>query len=132
MIFKASSICTLQNIKSGQIMTISATANCQSTGTIVIRDDSKVYATFKKTSKVVKYEYLGNASEIYAGGKDLRVEIDIEHTSSEISIKKIVDSTNLVNSRGNIVGTIYAIAIEDLKDDDYTDFVVTIAVTNQK
>ncbi|MCH5264771.1 MAG: hypothetical protein J1F02_02650 [Lachnospiraceae bacterium] len=126
---KASSTCSLQNIKSGQIMTISAASACGSTGTIVVKDDSKTYATFNKTSTSEKYQYLGNASEVYTGGKNLRVEVNVAHSGLQIAIKAIVNNNNLVDSKGNTIGTVYVIAIEEWTDDDYNDYVITITAT---
>lgn len=126
---KASSTCSLQSIKSGQTMTISAVSACGSTGTIVVKDDSKTYATFNKTSTSDKYQYLGNASATYAGGENLRVEINVAHSGIQIDIKQIVNNNNLVDSNGNIVGTVYVIAIEEWTDNDYNDYVITIIAT---
>lgn len=129
--YRASSQCLLKNIKSGQRLTVSATSACGSTGTIVLKDDSKVYATFRKTSEAHQYMYLGNASDKYTGGNNLRIEVNIEHSSYQISIKQLVVNTNIVDGKGNIVGSVYTIAIEDYNDYDYNDFVITITVTNK-
>ena len=126
---KASSTCSLQSIKSGQTMTISAISACGSTGTIVVKDDSKTYAKFNKTSTSDKYQYLGNASETYTGGENLRVEINVAHSGIQIDIKQIVNNNNLVDSNGNIVGTVYVIAIEEWTDNDYNYYVITIIAT---
>lgn len=113
-------------------MTISAVSACGSTGTIVVKDDSKTYATFNKTSTSVNYQYLGNASEMYTGGKNLRVEINIAHSSLQIAIKAIVSNNNLVDSKGNTIGTVYVIAIEEWTDNDYNDYVITITATKSE
>lgn len=131
MSHSASSQCLLTNVKSGQRITISAISACGSTGTIVLKDDSKTYATLRKTSQAHQYQHLGNASDKYTGGKNLRVEINIEHSSYQISIKQIVSNTNLVDSKGNIVGSVYTIAVEDYNDYDYNDLFITITVTNK-
>lgn len=131
MAHSASSQCLLTNVKSGQRMTISAISACGSTGTIVLKDDSKTYATIRKSSEAHQYQYLGNASDKYMGGRNLRVEINIQHSSYQISIKQIVNNTNLVDSKGNIVGSVYTIAVEDYDDYDYNDFVITIMITNK-
>lgn len=127
----ASSKCLLKNVKNGQRMTISAISACGSTGTIVLRDDSKTYATLKKTSESHLYQHLGNASDKYIGGNNLRVEISISHSSYQISIKQLVNSTSLIDSKGNIVGIVYTIAVEDYDDYDYNDFFITITITNK-
>lgn len=131
MAHSASSKCLLTNVKSGQRMTISAISACGSTGTIELKDDSKTYATIRKSSEGHHYQYLGNASDKYMGGRNLRVEINIQHSSYQISIKQIVNNTNLVDSKGNIVGVVYTIAVEDYDDYDYNDFVITIMITNK-
>lgn len=131
MAYSASSQCLLANVKSGQRITISAISACGSTGTIVLKDDSTTYATLSKTSEGHQYQYLGNSSDKYTGGKNLRVEINIRHSSYQISIKQIVNNTNLVDDNGKIVGSVYTIAVEDYDDYDYNDFIITITVTNK-
>lgn len=131
MSYSASAKCLLKNVKQGQRMTISAISGCGSTGTIVLRDDSKTYATLKKSSQSHQYQHLGNASDKYAGGNNLRVEISLNHVSYKISIKQIVNSTSLVDSKGDIVGTVYTIAVEDYDDYDYNDLFITITITNK-
>lgn len=131
MAHSASSKCLLTNVKSGQRMTISAISACGSTGTIELKDDSKTYATIRKSSEGHQYQYLGNASDKYTGGKNLRVEINIQHSSYQISIKQIVNNTKLVDKKGKIVAIVYTIAVEDYDDYDYNDFVITIMITNK-
>ncbi len=131
MAHSASSQCLLTNVTRGQRLTFSAISACGSTGTIVLKDDSKTYATLRKTSESHLYQYLGNASDEYSGGKNLRVEINIEHSFYQISIKQIVNNTNLVDDKGNVVGNVYTIAVEDYDDYDYNDFVINIMITNK-
>lgn len=127
----ASSQCLLTNVKNGQRMTISVISNCWSTGTIVLRDDSQIYSTIKNSTATNKHQLLGTASEKYSGGKNLRVNIDIENSDYDINIKQTVTNTNMINSNGKIIGNIYTIAIEDLSDNEYNDFVITVLITNK-
>lgn len=128
---KANSKCLLGNVMSGQRMTISAISSCWSTCTITLKDDSKTYATIENTKATNQHQYLGSFSEKYEGGKNLRVEVELENSTYDISVKQIVTNTNIVNSNGKIVGNIYTIAIEDLSDREYNDFVITVLVTNK-
>jgi len=131
MAYSASSKCLLTNVTKGQRFTFSAISACGSTGTIVLKDDSKTYATLRKTSESHLYQYLGNASGEYTGGNNLRVEINIEHSFYQIRIKQIVNNTNLVDGEGKVVGNVYTIAVEDYDDYDYNDFVINIMITNK-
>ncbi len=127
----ASSKCLLKGISKGQGITISAISACGSTGTIVLKDDNKTYATLQKTSLNHLYQYLGNAHCKYEGGNNLRIEVDLNHISYAISLKQIVTKTDIVDSKGNVVGASYVIAIEDYDDYDYNDIVISILVTNK-
>lgn len=127
----SSSQCALTNVKRGQRMTISAISSCWSIGTIVLKDDNGTYATLDNDEATNKHQILGIRSKKYTGGKNLRVEIEIESSDFDINIKQTVSNTNMVNSDGKIIGNIYTIAIEDLRDNEYNDFVITVLITNK-
>lgn len=127
----ASSQCALTNVKRGQRMTISVISSCWSIGTITLKDDSKTYSTIDNDEATNKHQLLGIDSKKYTGGKNLRVEIEMESSNYDIKIKQTVTNTNMVNSAGKIIGNIYTIAIEDLVDNEYNDFVITILITNK-
>lgn len=127
----ASSQCSLTNVKRGQRMTISAISSCWSIGTITLRDDNKDYSTLQNSVATNKHQFLGTFSTKYNGGKNLRVDIQLENSNFDINIKQTVTNTNMVNSAGKIVGSIYTIAIEDLSDNEYNDFVITVLITNK-
>lgn len=112
-------------------MTISVISSCWSTGTITLKDDSKTYSVIDNDEATNKHQLLGIDSKSYTGGKNLRVEINMESTNYDIKIKQTVTNTNMVNSAGKIIGNIYTIAIEDLTDNEYNDFVITILITNK-
>lgn len=127
----ASSQCALTNVKKGQRMTISAISSCWSIGTIILKDDTDIYATLDNDEATNTHQFLGFKSKKYNGGKNLRVEIEIESSKYDINIKQTVTNTNMVNSDGKIIGNIYTIAIEDLVDNEYNDFVITVLITNK-
>lgn len=127
----ASSQCTLTNVKRGQRMTISVISNCWSIGRITLKDDIKTYSIIDNDEATNKHQLLGIDSKKYNGGKNLRVEIEIESANFDIKIKQTVTNTNMINSDGKIIGNIYTIAIEDLVDNEYNDFVITVLITNK-
>lgn len=127
----SSSQCALTNVKQGQRMTISAISNCWSIGTITLKDDTDTYGVIDNDEATNKHQLLGIRSKKYKGGKNLRVEIEIESSKYDINIKQTVTNTNMVNSNGQIIGNIYTIAIEDLVDNEYNDFVITVLITNK-
>lgn len=127
----ASSQCALTNVKTGQRMTISAISNCWSIGTITLKDDSNNYTTIDNDEATNTHQLLGIRSKKYKGGKNLRVEIKIESDKFDINIKQTITNTNMINSDGKIIGNIYTIAIEDLVDNEYNDFVITVLITNK-
>ncbi|MCM1100164.1 MAG: hypothetical protein NC079_00565 [Clostridium sp.] len=61
----------------------------------------------------------------------MRVEVEMESSNFDINIKQTVSNTNMLNSAGKIIGNIYTIAIEDLSDNEYNDFVITVLITNK-
>ncbi len=126
----SSSKCALTNVKRGQRMTISVISNCWSMGAVTLKDDTKTYAIIDNDEATNKHQLLGIDSKKYNGGKNLRVEIEID-SNYDINIKQSVSNTNMVNSAGKIIGNIYTIAIEDLTDNEYNDFVITVLVTNK-
>ena len=95
-----------------------------------MKDDTKTYAIIDNDEATNKHQLLGIDSKKYNGGKNLRVEIEID-SNYDINIKQSVSNTNMVNSAGKIIGNIYTIAIEDLTDNEYNDFVITVLVTNK-
>lgn len=123
--------CELTNVKSGQRMTISVISSCWSIGTITLKDDSKTYSTIDNDEATNKHQLLGIDSKKYNGGKNLRVEVEMSSSNFDINIKQTVTNTNMVNSNGKIIGNIYTIAIEDLSDDEFNDFVITVLITNK-
>lgn len=127
----STSKCALTNVKRGQRMTISAISSCWSIGKITLRDDSKIYTVLDNDEATNKHQFLGTQSKKYTGGKNLRVEIEMESSNFDINIKQAVTNTNMVNSAGKILGNIYTIAIEDLSDDEYNDFVISVLITNK-
>lgn len=127
----ATSQCILTNVKRGQRMTMSATSNCWSIGTIILKDDADTYITLDNDEATNTHQILGIKSKKYKGGKNLRVEIKIESSKYDINIKQFVSNTNMINSAGEIIGNIYTIAIEDLSDNEYNDFVITVLITNK-
>lgn len=128
---KASSQCALTNVKRGQRMTISVISSCWSIGAITLKDDSKTYSIIDNDEATNKHQLLGIDSKKYTGGKNLRVEIEMESSNFDINIKQTVSNTNMLNSAGKIIGNIYTIAIEDLSDNEYNDFVITVLITNK-
>lgn len=127
----SSSKCALTNVKRGQRMTISVISSCWSIGTITLKDDKKTYSIIDNDEATNKYQLLGIDSKKYTGGKNLRVEIEMESSNFDINIKQTVTNTNMINSTGKIIGNIYTIAIEDLSDNEYNDFVITVLITNK-
>ncbi len=127
----SSSKCALTNVKRGQRMTISVLSSCWSIGNIILKDDSKTYSIINNDEATNKHQLLGIDSKKYTGGKNLRVEIELESSDFDINIKQTVTNTNMVNSSGKIIGNIYTIAIEDLSDNEFNDFVITVLITNK-
>lgn len=127
----SSSKCALTNVKRGQRMTISAISSCWSIGTITLRDDAKIYTVLDNDEATNKHQLLGIKSKKYTGGKNLRVEVEMESSNFDINIKQFVSNTNMINSDGKIIGNIYTIAIEDLSDNEFNDFVITVLITNK-
>lgn len=121
----------LTNVKQGQRMTISAISSCWSIGKITLKDDTTTYEVIDNDEATNKHQLLGIRSKKYKGGKNLRVEIEIESSKFDINIKQTVTNTNMINSDGKIIGNIYTIAIEDLVDNEYNDFVITVLITNK-
>ncbi len=127
----SSSKCVLTNVKRGQRMTISVLSSCWSIGKITLKDDNKTYSIIDNDEATNKHQLLGIDSKKYTGGKNLRVEIEMESSNFDINIKQTVTNTNMVNSEGKIIGNIYTIAIEDLSDNEFNDFVITVLITNK-
>lgn len=127
----ATSKCVLTNVKKGQRMTISAISSCWSIGRIILLDDNTEYSILDNDEATNKHQLLGIKSKKYTGGKNLRVEVEMESSNFDINIKQTVSNTNMLNSAGKIIGNIYTIAIEDLSDDEYNDFVITVLITNK-
>lgn len=127
----SSSKCALTNVKRGQRMTTSVISSCWSIGAVTLKDDTKTYSIIDNDEATNKHQLLGVDSKKYNGGKNLRVEIEMESSNFDINIKQSVTNTNMVNSAGKIIGNICTIAIEDLSDDEYNDFVNTILITNK-
>lgn len=127
----ATSKCAIANVERGQRMTISVISSCWSIATITLKDDSKTYSILANDEATNKHQLLGIDSKKYSGGKNLRVEVEMESSNFDINIKQAVSNTNMVNSAGKIIGNIYTIAIEDLSDDEFNDFVITVLITNK-
>lgn len=125
------STCAITNVKRGQRVTMSVISSCWSIGAVTLKDDSKEYYTLDNDEATNKHQLLGTKSKKYTGGKNLRVEIQLESSNFDINIKQCVTNTNMINSDGKIVGNIYTIAIEDLSDNEYNDFVITVLITNK-
>lgn len=118
-------------MKQEQRMTISVISSCCSIGTITLRDDNETYSKICNEKATNKHQLLGIDSKKYNSGKNLRVEIEMKSSNFDINIKQTVTNTNMVNSTGKIIGNIYTIAIEDLSDDEYNVFVITVLITNK-
>lgn len=127
----SSSQCALTNVKRGQRMTISAISSCWSIGRITLKDDTKEYAVLDNDEATNTHQYLGTKSKKYTGGQNLRVEVEMESSNFDINIKQTVSNTNMLNCAGKIIGNIYTIAIEDLSDNEFNDFVITVLITNK-
>jgi len=128
---KDSATIKLQGISSGQRMTISALAMCGSTGTIVLRDDTTVYAEMKKVDQGVSPQLLGHITAKYTGGSNLRLEVSVSHVSIAMDIKSIINYANIVEPSGVIKGNVCNVAIEESTDGDYNDYLITIVSTDK-
>jgi hypothetical protein len=128
----STTLIALGAISKGQRLTITATSMAGSTATIVLKDDKETYSTLSKNSTGSSYQFLGNGTGVYGGGSNLRLEITINHISYEIVVKPLIDCAKIITSKGNIIGCVYNIAIEDWTDDDYNDYIVTIVAVNKQ
>ncbi|MCL2055270.1 MAG: hypothetical protein FWG90_12685 [Oscillospiraceae bacterium] len=125
---KVSSSCTLPKISKGQRMMIYANSACGSTASIILKDDKETYATIKKGELSHLSRFLGQEIKLYNGGSNLRLEIEMEHPSYDIAIKPIVTFTDTVDALGKSHGGVYNIAVEDYKNNTYSNLSIVIAV----
>jgi hypothetical protein len=121
----------LEAVSKGERITISAIAACGSTGTITLRDDSTVYAAFRKESQDTGPKLLGLATAVYGGGGNLRLELDITHVSYEMKIKPLVYHMAIADGTGGVKGGAYTVAVEDWTDGDYNDYVISVVSTKK-
>ncbi|MDR2633335.1 MAG: hypothetical protein LBC51_06895 [Treponema sp.] len=117
-------------IPKGERITIMAIAACGSTGTIILRDDSTVYATLEKTNSSIQAQLLGPVSGVYTGA-NLRLELNISHTSYNIKLKSLVHYLAISDGPGDIKGGAYTVAVEDYTDNDYNDYVISVVSTKK-
>lgn len=114
----------LREFKNGDYMLWNICSQCYNTFTVVIRDDSKVYKTIKKTSVACSLLKLEQGSEFYSGGSNLRIEITFD--KKDINIKESIVSGGITDRRANTVGYSYSYCIEDSTDDDYNDIYINV------
>ena len=125
----------LTNIVKGQIMTITATTNSASEGTVVIKDDAEEYARWEKNPAKDELEFLGYVCAVCKGGDNFRVEFQKIKHDGAVELKPKVTYQKRMHPCGRVVGGIYIIEIEDWSesdggDEDYDDYVITIVTEN--
>ncbi|MDR1095662.1 MAG: hypothetical protein LBL31_04680 [Spirochaetaceae bacterium] len=122
----------LAGISKGDRITVTVLAACSSTGTVTLRDDSAVYATFQKTGASDRAQFLGYETAVCGGGDNLRVELDVTHSFQTMKLKPLVNFLAVSNPAGTLKGGSYTIAVEDLPDgEDYNDYVITVLSTKK-
>jgi hypothetical protein len=117
-------------ISKGERITTLVIAACGSSGTIVVRDDAKIYATLPKNSGG-QAQLVGPATGVYEGAPNLRVELNATHPSYTIKLKPLVNHQTISDGTGGIKGGAYTIAVEDWTDDDYNDYVISVVSTKK-
>ncbi len=120
----------LKNFRQGDYMFWSICSQCQSTATIVLKDDSRTYFTVNKTSPSTDLQKLAQDSAAYQGGNNLRIEIMVNFPNA--NIQQTINSYNITDSCANIVGHGYNFCIEDSDDNDYNDYYIDIVAWNKK
>lgn len=119
----------LSEVKTGNFIFWTVCSQCQNLGTVVIRDNTKVYATIKKNSCSTQFTLLAQDHNIYTGGSNFRIEVDIPNS-------KTIDSSSqsyaITDKEMNSVGHGYNICIEDAGDKDYNDIYIDFVAWNKK
>ncbi|URZ03852.1 hypothetical protein [Clostridium felsineum] len=110
----------LTNFQNGDTMVWNVCSQTGGTGTITLTDDDNTYFSTSKTDATYSYESLDTNSATYSGGKNLRLKVAINDSSTPI--KAIINSYNLADESAELVGYGYNIAIEDSLDNDYNDY----------
>ncbi len=119
----------LRNFKKGDYLVWSVCSQCYYTGKVTMKDDTKTYFTAEKTSPITSLQNLGKGSVDYAGGANLRIEIDVPQSTG---LDVTNQSSAILDKKSNNVGFVYDFCVEDSDDDDYNDFYINIVGWNKK
>lgn len=114
----------LQEFKPGDFMLWSVCSQCLNTFSVVIRDDSKIYATVRKSTKATDLQKLSQDSAFYGGGENLRIEVEFDKQS--VDIQESTVSGGIVGGHSRTVGYSYTYCLEDEGDEDYNDVYIAI------
>lgn len=119
----------VENFKKGDYMCWHVCSQCYNTGTIVFRDDSKVYFTAEKKSTSTSVQPLAQGSAHYNGGSNLRFDISVD-TGTNLQVSP--SSDGILDSSGRNVGCIYDFCVEDSTDNDFNDFYINVVAWKTK
>ena len=119
----------LENFQKGDYMCWHVCSQCSNRGTVILRDNDKVYFTADKKDYNMSIQHLSEGFAQYTGGRDLRIEITV-HENCNLHVSMSGDA--ILDTKGRNVGFIYDYCVEDGSDDDFNDFFINIVAWRKK
>ena len=117
----------ISSFPKGYYMSWTVTTQAAFAVTVKLFDETKVY--FEKTKQSMDINPPLAQGADFVNGTNLQVKIDIPQSAV---IKNIINSYNMVNSDGVVIGYGYTIGIEDQTDEDYNDACILLVAWKRK
>lgn len=119
----AAKVVKTQGVNKGDFIAWSIMSQTWSGATITIKDDDRVIDTVHKDSSLHGFQMLKQGSTT-AASENISVIIDVDGATKEPAT--IVNSSVIADDRGNRIGFLYNVCVEDAGDYDFNDYCINI------
>jgi len=114
----------VKSFPAGWFVVWNVTSQCYYTGRVEIKSGGRVLQTIEKNNHDMSFQSLGDGHAINPS-TDMEIVITFNEATNEIDERH--QPTLVLNKRGETVGIMMGMCVEDGGDQDYNDFYISMA-----
>ncbi|SHM39405.1 hypothetical protein [Ruminococcus flavefaciens] len=114
----------IQSFPAGWFVSWNATSQCYNTGTVQIKSGGAVLQTLEKNNHSTSLQQLGCGCCLIPS-QNMEIVITVDEDDKELDQRLM--SSSILGKKGQTVGTVIGICVEDGYDEDYNDFFICLS-----
>ena len=113
----------LKSFPKGWFVAWNVSSQCYYNGNVQIKSDGNVLQTIEKVDHSASYQFIGNGSALIPS-EDMSIVITFNEGTEPILEHH--QASMFLNDRGEAVGIMVGICVEDSNDQDFNDFFISL------